>query len=63
MAELFQQFYTLREAAEMFGRGGCHMSTSKATQGIIKDENLTKRINNEMIPAVTKRIQEILQDY
>lgn len=61
LAELLKQFYTLRESAEMFGRGSCHISTSKATQETLKDEKLAERINKEMIPAVFKRIYEILE--
>lgn len=61
LAELFKQFYTLRDSAEMFGRGGCHISTSKATKDIIKDEKLAERINKEMLPKVFERIYQILE--
>jgi len=57
LSELFKRFYTLRECAGMFGRGGCHVS---GTSDYLKDEKLAKRINEELIPKVTARIIEIL---
>lgn len=60
LSELFKQFYTLRESAEMFGRGSCHISTSKATQGVLKRKEWADTINQDIIPQVTKRILEIL---
>lgn len=58
LSELFNQFYFLREAAENFGRGKCHTANTKAPKWEKKD--LAKEINEVHIPAVTKRILEIL---
>jgi hypothetical protein len=57
LSELFKRFYTLKDSAEMFGHGGCHIS---GTSGYLKDETLSKRINEKLIPKVTARIIEIL---
>lgn len=57
LAELFKRFYTLKSSAEMFARGGCHVS---GTSDYLIDEELAKRINEELIPETTKKIIEIL---
>ena len=58
LSELFAQFYFLREAAEMFGRGKAN--TAKTTIPLWKDEAKVKEINEVLIPMVTKRVIEIL---
>lgn len=57
LAELFKRFYVLRESAEMFGRGGCHISHP---HDYLKNEAWAKHINEVLIPETTKRILEIL---
>ena len=59
LSELFAQFYFLREAAEMFGRGKANVST-KSSIPLWKDEAKVKEINEVLIPMVTKRVIEIL---
>lgn len=58
LSELFEQFYFLQSAAENFGRGKCHVANTEAPEW--KKTELTKEINETLIPAVTKRIMEIL---
>jgi hypothetical protein len=58
LSELFAQFYFLKEAAAMFGRGKAHVSNS--TVPLWKDEAKVKEINESLIPIVTARIIEIL---
>lgn len=58
LAKLFKQFYTLKASAEMFGRGGCHITTT--TDGVAEDKALAKRINEIEIPKVTAAILAIL---
>lgn len=58
LAELFDQFYFLKEAAEMFNRGKAH--TADTTINTWKKPELVKEINEELIPMVTGRILEIL---
>lgn len=56
LAELFQEFYTLKKSAEMWGRGGCHITTGF----IPKKAGLVQEINEILIPMVTEKIIEIL---
>lgn len=58
LSELFKQFYFLREAAENFGRGKCHIADTKIKSW--EDKPLAEKINKELIPRVTARIIEIL---
>lgn len=58
LSELFEQFYFLQSAAENFGRGKCHCANTTAPKWEKKE--LAKEINEVHIPAVTKRILEIL---
>ena len=57
LSELFKRFYTLKDSADMFGRGGCHIS---GTSKYLKDEDLAKRINEEIMPKVMESIIKIL---
>ena len=59
LSELFKTFYNLRQSAEVFGRGGSHI-TDNPCKDTIKNEAWTKHINEVMIPAVTAKIIEIL---
>lgn len=58
LGELFAQFYFLKEAVEMFGRGKAHVANT--TIPLWKDEIKVKEINEILIPKVTERILEIL---
>lgn len=58
LSELFEQFYFLQSAAENFGRGKCHTSDTIAPNW--QNKPLSEKINKVLIPAVTKRILEIL---
>lgn len=60
LADLFQSFYTLKEAAEFFHRGGSHVSTS-AIKGELKNTNFEKSINADFLPKIFKRIYELLE--
>ena len=60
LAELLKQFYTLGASAQMFERGGCHISTSKATEKTIQSKYLAKKINEKILPVVFERIYKIL---
>ena len=58
--ELIQTFYTLKETAEVLGRGGCHYTTNPCKDLILnKDE--TDRINNIVLPQVFEEIYKILK--
>jgi hypothetical protein len=58
LSELFAQFYFLKEAAEMFGRGKAHVANT--TISLWADKAKATEINEVLIPMVTKRILEIL---
>lgn len=58
LSELFKRFYTLKESAELFGRGGAHVQGVDDWQ---KREAWTKEINEVLIPKVTSEITSILK--
>ena len=59
LSELFKTFYSLKESAQMFGMGGSHIATNPLND-IIKNEEYVKHINTVLIPAITKKILQIL---
>lgn len=62
LAELFKTFYTLRECAEVLGRGGSHITTN-ACKDIIINKNEVDRINSIVLPAIFDEIYTILESY
>ena len=61
LSELFQQFYTLQEAAEFFHRGNANVTAEVVVQHDMEQCNyMNVYINETMIPAITKRVIEIL---
>lgn len=56
--DYMKTFYTLNDAAAVFGRGGSHY-TSKAKLDIIKKEDLVNIINNIMLPELFKNIDQL----
>jgi len=59
LVELFKTFYTLKECAEVLGRGGSHYTTNPCTEIIINADEVT-RINNIVLPAIFEEIYKIL---
>lgn len=59
LTELFNTAYSLKEAAEIFGRGGSHTTTNPAKK-ILTDKKMVKKINEVMLPEVFKQIIKIL---
>ena len=59
LVELFKTFYTLRETAEVLGRGGSHYTTNPCKDIIINTEEV-KRINEIVLPAIFEEIYKIL---
>jgi hypothetical protein len=45
LSELFETFYKLRNIAEIYNRGGSHLTTNPCKE-LIKNEEEVKRINN-----------------
>lgn len=58
--ELVLSAYTLKEAAEVLGRGGSHMTTNPC-QDIIINKDEVKRINEIVLPAIFNKIEAIFQ--
>ena len=59
ICELFQTFYSLKETAEVLGRGGSHYTTNPAKDLIINKEEV-KRINEIVLPQIFEEIYKIL---
>ena len=59
--ELAKTAYTLKETAEVLGRGGSHY-TSNPAKDIIQNEAEVKRINEVVLPAIFAEIDKIFSD-
>lgn len=59
--ELVQTAYTLKEAAEVLGRGGSHFTTNPCVD-TIKNTEETARLNNEVLPAIFDAIGALLAE-
>ena len=58
--ELVKTAYTLKETAEVLGRGGSHYTTNVCAD-IVKNEDEVKRINEIVLPAIFDAIGKILK--
>ena len=54
--ELVKTAYVLREAAEVLGRGGAHI-TNNPCQSVIKNKEEVTRINEIVLPSIFKEIE------
>lgn len=59
--ELASTAYTLKEAAEVLGRGGSHFTTNPLAELIMNKDEVT-RINEIVLPAIFDKIGEILAE-
>mgnify|MGYP000885812077 CR=1 FL=1 len=59
LCDYMSTFYNLKKSAEIFGRGYSHY-TEKAKLDIIKNNEITNKINKEMLPALFEKIEELL---
>ena len=59
LAELFKTFYTLKETAEVLGRGGSHITDNPLKHVIVNKDEVT-RINQVVLPAIFEAIYDIL---
>lgn len=57
LAELLKSYYTLRETAEVFGRGSSHVA---GVEYNYKDETVTKQVNEKILPKLFAEIYKIL---
>ena len=60
LSELFRQFYTLKESADFFHFGRAHVSKTIVKHDEETCHQMWDYINKTMIPAIFKRIEEIL---
>ena len=58
-AELFATFYSLKETAEVLGRGGSNYGFNPC-KGIIENKQEVKRINEVVLPEIFKEIYKLL---
>ena len=59
ISDMMKSFYALQEAAQVLGRGGSHL-TAKGNRDAIKSEQMTKEINEKMLPSLFQEIYKIL---
>lgn len=60
--EIVQTLYTLRKSAEVFYRGGSHISENPDAK-LLKCAIAVNKINNVLIPTQIKSLYEILSKY
>lgn len=58
--ELVKTAYTLKDTAEVLGRGGSHYTTNPCSE-IIKNPAEVERINNIVLPSIFNKIAEIIE--
>lgn len=61
LLDYMKTFYTLKETAAVFGRGGSHF-TSSANLEIIKSEDIAEHINKVMLPALFAEIDKLFTE-
>lgn len=59
LCDYMKTFYTLKETAELFGRGYSHQ-TERAKIDLLKDEKMVEKINKELLPALFEKIIKLL---
>lgn len=60
--ELMKTIYTLKDTAEVLGRGGSHYTTNPCKDVIINNEEV-KRINEIILPALFEEVKILLTVY
>ena len=60
LRELAKTIYTLKETAEVLGRGGSHITTNPLRE-LLTDETMVKHINEELIPKLWEEMRKILE--
>lgn len=59
--ELAKTAYTLKETAEVLGRGGSHYTTNPLA-ALIKNQDEVKRINEKVLPAIFNELAELYKE-
>lgn len=60
--EIVTTIYTLKEAAELFNRGGSNYTTNP-DRGLLTDWTMEEKINKEFIPTQIASLYRILEKY
>ena len=60
LAELMKTYYSLRESASVFGKGGSNVSSSEIEQDIVKRVKWATEINEVILPKLFKEIDKLL---
>ncbi len=63
LAELIETIYSLRKTAEVYYRGGSHLTFIEEESKIVKDEKQYFKLNYEVIPKLFKMMYNILEKY
>lgn len=61
LMELMRTIYTLKETAEVLGRGGSHYTTNPCKE-IVTNHEEVKRINEVVLPALFKEVRNLLSE-
>lgn len=61
LRELINTAYTLKECAELFGRGGSHITTNPLKDKLI-DKEMVEKINKVLIPEIWSEMLKILKE-
>ena len=59
LSDLMKSFYTLQEAAELFYRGGSHLS-NEGIRNFLKSEEQYNLINKQLLPNLFEEVYKIL---
>lgn len=62
-AELVSNVYALRQAAELFGRGGSHLTCRSPVRDLLKDDEYVHHINATLIPKTIDCMYQLLAKY
>lgn len=61
LCDLFKTAYTLKDAAEILGRGGSNYTSESVLREVIQDETYTKHLNDAVIPNVLSMAEFFLE--
>lgn len=59
--EIVKTIYSLKDAAEVFGRGGSHYTTNPDAEAI-KDTDIVEKINVHLIPMQIRTLWKLLEE-
>ena len=60
LAEYMKTYYTLKESAGVFNRGGSHLTSCDDQRDLIQDKGIEDKINTHSLPELFKLIDRLL---